>query len=290
MDANWTKVNFQDHANQEGGLVDAVQLTHEVFARELALSLSAFLRCSISATYKGASEVSYGELQQDGNPSCFGSVLAGPDERRLVVELKHSVLFPLVGIALGAKAGSFVIPERRPTDIELQIVNILFRLILSEVYRNWSPLAKVQIETIKLEIEHSPVRAFQQTDLVLAARFEVTVGENTGELVFIVPRALFAAVVELEAIQPANDGGASPETTLQLMLPAKISVGVWLDGSHMRLRDLLQLREGQVIKLDHPVERKAVCTLNGQTGFAGQIVSTGARRAFLVEGTCEPQA
>jgi flagellar motor switch protein FliM len=51
----------------------------------------------------------------------------------------------------------------------------------------------------------------------------------------------------------------------------------------MQLRDLLQLREGQIVKLDHPVERKAVCTLNGKAGFNGQIVSTGARRAFMVE-------
>jgi flagellar motor switch protein FliM len=68
-----------------------------------------------------------------------------------------------------------------------------------------------------------------------------------------------------------------------LMLPSKVNVDVWLDGSQMRLRDLLQLREGQVVKLDHPVERRAVCTLNGKAWFNGQIVSTGARRAFMVE-------
>ena len=70
---------------------------------------------------------------------------------------------------------------------------------------------------------------------------------------------------------------------MQLMLPAKVNVDVWLDGSQMRLRDLLQLREGQIVKLDHPVERRAVCTLNGKQSFNGQIVSTGARRAFMVE-------
>jgi flagellar motor switch/type III secretory pathway protein FliN len=51
----------------------------------------------------------------------------------------------------------------------------------------------------------------------------------------------------------------------------------------MRLGELLHLREGQIVKLDHPVEGKVVCTLNGSAGFSGQIVSTGSRRAFLVE-------
>ena len=70
---------------------------------------------------------------------------------------------------------------------------------------------------------------------------------------------------------------------MQLMMPASVALDVWLDGAQMRLGDLLQLSEGQIVKLDHPVERKAVCTLNGTAGFSGQIVSTGSRRAFMLE-------
>jgi flagellar motor switch protein FliM len=51
----------------------------------------------------------------------------------------------------------------------------------------------------------------------------------------------------------------------------------------VRLGDLLRLREGQIVRLEHPVERSAVCTLNGLSSFSGQIVSTGERRAFQVE-------
>jgi len=66
-------------------------------------------------------------------------------------------------------------------------------------------------------------------------------------------------------------------------MAGQVSISVWLDGAQMRLGDLLRLAEGQVVRLDHPVERRAVCTLNGLTSFSGQIVSTGERRAFQVE-------
>ena len=75
----------------------------------------------------------------------------------------------------------------------------------------------------------------------------------------------------------------SIEATLELLLGGQVAVQVWLDGSEMRLGDLLRLQEGQVVRLDHPVERMAVCTLNGVSSFSGQIVSTGQRRAFQVE-------
>ncbi len=70
---------------------------------------------------------------------------------------------------------------------------------------------------------------------------------------------------------------------MELLLGGQVAIDVWLDGSDMRLGDLLRLCEGQIVRLDHPVERRAVCTLNGVTSFSGQIVSTGQRRAFQVE-------
>jgi flagellar motor switch protein FliM len=70
---------------------------------------------------------------------------------------------------------------------------------------------------------------------------------------------------------------------LELLLGSQVAVQVWLDGSEARLGDLLHLHEGQIVRLDHPIERRAVCTLNGLSGFSGQIVSTGQRRAFQVE-------
>ena len=70
---------------------------------------------------------------------------------------------------------------------------------------------------------------------------------------------------------------------MELLLGGQVAMQVWLEGSEMRLGELLRLQEGQIVRLDHPVERTAVCTLNGVSSFSGQIVSTGQRRAFQVE-------
>lgn len=286
MEETWIRADFKSYGRLQGTSGDILRSTQEVLARELGLSLAAFLRTSVIAEFKEIGEHPFGELgSEDGSKSCVGSALVRPDDRRLLVELDYAVLYPLIGIALGAKMGSFVTPERKPTDIEHQVISILFRLILAEAYRGWLPLIKTQLETVTLEVERGMSRAFQASDAVLVIRFGLTIGEHAGVLSLMVPPDLFQnAAVADEAVQREKpEMAGSREANLQLMLPAKVSVDVWLDGSQMRLRDLLQLREGQVVKLDHPVERRAVCTLNGQAGFKGQIVSTGARRAFMVE-------
>jgi flagellar motor switch protein FliM len=222
---------------------------------------------------------------QEQLPACFGLAMLRPQQCRLLLQVEYSVLFPIVGIALGAKSGSFTSPERKPTEIELQVVNLLFRLLLSDAYRAWAVPLKTQLETVSLEVEQRPARTFAATDQVFVTRFKLTAGEHSGQFSLIVPTTLFGGALAQDDVisQPQPESVGSPEATMELMLPANVMLDVWLDGSQMRLGDLMQLAEGQIVKLDHPVERKAVCTLNGTTGFTGQIVSTGARRAFMLD-------
>ena len=49
------------------------------------------------------------------------------------------------------------------------------------------------------------------------------------------------------------------------------------------MRDLLKLRVGNLLTFDYPVERPIELTVNGAHKFTGQVVSTGKKRACLVE-------
>jgi flagellar motor switch protein FliM len=284
MESNWTKAEFRTKGKLQGVPGELVRMANETLAKELSISLSAFLRTSITAAYVGGGEMPYVEFPVT-DLQCFGSALARPNDRKLLVVMQNSALLPLVGIALGAKPGSFLTEERKPTEIELQVVSLLYRLILSDAYRNWSTLMQAPLETISLEFDPAPARILPVTEPVFAARFDITVGEQTGQLTLMVPPELFATVLPEEA-DPAHrekPDSAAIDATLDLLMPAEVSISIWLDGAHMQLGDLLRLAEGQVVRLDHPVERRAVCTVNGRTSFSGQIVSTGQRRAFQVE-------
>jgi flagellar motor switch protein FliM len=284
MESNWTKAEFRTNGKLQGVPGELVRLANETLARELTISLSAFLRTSIGVTYLGGNEIPYGEFPVT-DMQCFGLALARHDDRKLLLVMGHAVLLPLVGIALGAKVGTFGSDERKPTEIELQVVSLLYRMILSDAYRAWVTLTPTPLETATLEFDPAPARILPPTEPVFAARFEITVGEQTGQLTLMTPPELFSTVLADEE-DPAHRGrpeSANVEATLEMLMAGQVSISVWLDGAQMRLGDLLRLQEGQVVRLDHPVERRAVCAVNGRTSFSGQIVSTGERRAFQVE-------
>ncbi len=284
-ESSLTKAEFRVSSKLQGVPGALVRLANETLARELTISLSAFLRTSVTAVHTGGDEISFGEFPVADGKACFGLALVRPDDRKLILVVEYPVLLPLVGVALGAKAGSFGAMDRKPTEIELQVVGLLYRMILADAYRCWATLMKTPLETVTLEFEPAPSRILPPTDPVFAARFELTLGEQVGQLTLLAPPDLFATVVEEEQPAPSEkvEPSVSVEATLELLLGGEVAVQIWLDGSDMRLGDLLRLREGQIVRLDHPVERTATCTLNGVASFNGQIVSTGRRRAFQVE-------
>lgn len=284
-ESNWTKAEFRVTSKLQGVPGELVRLANETLARELTISLSAFLRMSVTATHTTAKEISFGEFPVADSKACFGLAVVRPGDRKLVLVVEYSVLLPLVGVALGAKAGSFGVVDRKPTEIELQVVSLLYRMILSDAYRSWATLMETPLETVTLEFEPAPSRILPATEPVFAARFDLSAGEQVGQLTLLAPPDLFATVVAEEEPVPIEkpETSVSVEATLELLLGGQVAMQVWLDGSEMRLGDLLRLREGQIVRLDHPVEKRAVCTLNGVSSFSGQIVSTGQRRAFQVE-------
>jgi len=284
-ESNLTKAEFRVSSKLQGISGELVRLANETLARELTISLSAFLRTSVVATHTTGGEISFGEFPVGDGRACFGLALVRPDDRKLILVVEYSVLLPLVGVALGAKAGSFGAVERKPTEIELQVVSLLYRMILADAYRCWASLMKAPLETVTLEFEAAPSRILPPTTPVFAARFDLAAGEQTGQLILLAPPDLFATVVVEEEPAPIEkpETSVSVDATVELLLGGQVSMQVWLDGSEMRLGDLLRLREGQIVRLDHPVERRAICTLNGLSSFSGQIVSTGQRRAFQVE-------
>ena len=173
MNSDWTKADFKATSQLEGTLADQFRAAQESLARDLSIDLSAFLRSAVTATFTGAEQILFGDFLKEDNSTCFGVALLRAEQRRVLMELDYSVLFPLIGIALGAKAGSFASPGRKPTEIEFQVVMLLFRMIFAETQRAWSASLKLPFELVAVEIEKTPTRSFAVTDPVFVARFEL---------------------------------------------------------------------------------------------------------------------
>ena len=96
----------------------AIHLLHDNFARNLAASLSAYLRAYVVVNLVSVEQLSFAEFSQClPSPTCLVSLGMKPFDGNAVVELNPSLVFPLLEMLLGGTGRGAKI-MREITDIE----------------------------------------------------------------------------------------------------------------------------------------------------------------------------
>ena len=267
----------------------------EAFARNVSVNLSAYLRTSISLRHVDTTQVPFARFRRsDSGPSCFATAQVDGIARKLSAQISLPLVFRMVEILLGGKPASSNGINREPTEIEKQLIGVLFQRILQDLDTAFKELTGLRAQFHRLETESSFSQLLAPADSVVIGRFEVALGEETSPFVLILPEEASRRVLDIlhKPAIPADAAvdPAAQRPILELLMPANVCFEAWLEGASMRVGDLLNLSEGQVIVLDHSTDHNVNCTINGDPGFAGQIVSTGKKRAFLIEDHEGPHA
>ncbi len=276
---------YETHRQTPAASRTLLNSLHEVFARDLRMQLSAYLRTNVNVRPATVDECTYAEfLARQGMHSCTGVLTLQPMGWPVLLELEAALVFPLLELMLGAKPAARPTPDRGATDIEKQLIAILMRTIGSELERAWNAAAQISLQFRGIEAQSQLSRILAPTDNVLLATFDLTGAERNGTLTVVSPARALDSLLETAARGGAPDSDVPEEANIsRAMLDADVQLDVWLTGVTLALRDLVQLREGHVIKSDHPTDQRVSCTLNGEAGFTGQVVSTGHKRALLIE-------
>lgn len=274
---------YQSHTSVPEACRRTIAAVQTAFARELTLHLSAYLRSTVAVKFTGLDERTFTQFLGDRKPSSCAATIKAPGGN-LLMDLDPTLLFAFVELMLGGKALAGDVPDRPPTEIEKQLLSVVLKLMTSQLERAWAAVGGAALQFGGIESSTQVARFMLPPDAVVIARFDVSAGEQNGALAILTPTHAAEALAATAEPAPAETAEASDATRIsQTVMDSSVHVDVWLDGVSLELRDLVQLREGYVVKFDHPTDRNLQCTFNGVPGFPGQVVSTGRKRAFLIQ-------
>jgi flagellar motor switch protein FliM len=69
-----------------------------------------------------------------------------------------------------------------------------------------------------------------------------------------------------------------------------VQADVRLSGPTLRLLDLMKLEVGDVLALDHAVNKEVDLLLNGASRFVGHVVAEGAKTSFRISNEHRPSS
>ncbi len=261
---------------------------HEQFAPNLATALSAFLRSDFEVRLQDLSVQTSGGFQATlPSPTCFMVFRLHPRDERMYLHLNCATVFVLLEFLLGGKAGSEPAAARNLTEIEWSLLEEIVRVMVRPLGEAWKAFATVEFEVESLVSEPGLLPEndsnHPSSQPLIKLAFELRYGEQSGLLEIAVPESFFdVAGTPSEEDEPAHATQPGIRQKLMLLEAVPVSLEIRLDGPLLPVADLMSLKPGQVIKLDHPLDRPVRGVVNGALSMEGALVSSGAKRAFQI--------
>ena len=263
----------------------SIHLLHENFARSLASSLSAYLRAYVMVNLVSVEQLSFMEFSQClPSPTCIIALGMRPFDGNAVLEINPSLVFPILEMLLGGTGkptGSKIM--REITEIEQSILEAVYRIILHDLKDSWRQVSSIGFSIDSHETEPSRLQFLAPNEAVVAISLEIRIGESAGRMNIGVPSIIIKMLRQKFDQGWSNRRTAASEEeqarVLRLIRPARVHVDARLQGPTLRVEDLLELKEGDLLAFDYSATKPINLLINGKLKYVGNVVAAGNKRS-----------
>ncbi len=254
----------------------AVKGIHDKMARNLSSQISAIMRSIVEIQLHSVDQMTYGEfLMSLPSPTSFNVFSMKPLDGSGVIEINPSIAFPMIDRLLGGKGESFE-SSRELTDIELNLLDAILRIITQKLRAAWEPITEMYPNIETKESSPNVVQIVSQNEIVIMVVMELIVGNSSGMINICYP------VIYLESILPklANRdimlGSSSTKKSRNkelnvLIKRADINVEGILGRTTLSVKELLDLKKNDIIRLDRNADDTAILSVDKKDMFVGEI-------------------
>ncbi len=268
--------------------VRMLQSMHESFARLYTASLSTLLRGLVEVELKSVEQVTYGEfIMSLSPPNCLVVFNMEPLKGGAALEVNANILFRFIDRLLG---GSGLLPVRLRdfTEVEQVLVERIAMRAMMDLQQAWQHAGTFGFRVAHVETNPQFVQLTSPNEVVIAVTLHLTIGEERGHMTLVFPHLLLEPVMSklnTHRNLAAWQRELSPEESEGLqenLLRVGLSVRGVLAEVPITVRDLLELKPGNIVALGKRATTPAVVEVEGVTRFTGRLGTLNRNRALRV--------
>jgi flagellar motor switch protein FliM len=267
------------------------QTLSELFARDLSTALGGSLRAITRVSVVSVDQITYDDyVLSIANPTSYNIFQFPPFEGNLILEFSPPLIFPIIDRLLGGR-GLAIAHSRELTEIEQKLALKIVELVLDTLGKAWRHVAEFSWKLVAQENDPQIVQIVPGSEIVLALRFELIVGDLSGTMTLCLPALAMEAVLDRVGAEytfygsgPQRKDARSGDALESIVMHARVNVDASLKGSAISVRDLLRLREGDIVRLDNSIAEENCVTINvcGIPKFKARQGRTGNKQAIQV--------
>ena len=270
----------------------SIEALHMDVARSYSAILSGYLRTIVEVKLSSVEEINYSEfILSVPNPTYLNVLSAKPLEGEMVLEMNPSIVFPILDKLLGGSSEEVTIPNRSLTEIELRIMDKIIQRAIEALNTEWSKIKPVTFEVIDTEYNPQLLQIIPPTETVVLVGFEISLGNFSGMLNFCIPFVSLDPILgHLSAHRwRAYSRGKAQEEILpgieETIRATYLELTACLAETTIALKDLLELRAGDLIQTGQSTAESAVVSVRGRPKFLAKPGQFRHKKAALIVGT-----
>lgn len=271
--------------------IRAIQNIHETFARVTASSLSSYLRSTTTVQLSSIEQVVYDEyVHQLSNPTLVNLVELQPLSGRIVVEMNMNIGLAMLDRMMGGP-GQMNMRRSELTDIEMALLRSLGATISAGLRDGWTAVADLQPVLVETVLNADLVQAALPGDIAALLLFEIHTLGMSGTISICVPHPVIEPLMDRLNTQAWFSAGSrkagSEDDRIKLaesIRDARLPILVELGATTVNLGELLDIRSGDVIRLDRGVETELPIRAGKRARLLGRPGTLGGNRAVQITG------
>ena len=260
---------------------------HQRFARIFSSSLSVYLRALIEINLYKVEQLTYEEfILALPDPTYLNAIALEPLEGNLVLEINPKIHFPMIDKMLGGKGEDFGGSRRAITDIERTLIEGVVKLLLRDLEESWKQVAKLEMSITATETSPQLLQVVAPNEIVVLIVFELKIGEAKGFMNFCIPSIVLEPIARRFSQDWYTDRtrtSAEEVKKIKLnLLRTKIRAEAGIYGNSIKVKDLLVLAPGNVLKLETKIDEEINVKLNGIKKFTAYQVKNGRKKTVRI--------
>lgn len=258
--------------------IPTLEMINERFSKHLRTSLFKFLHRSPEVFILGIQIQKFSEYVHGLRvPTNLNIIRFSPLRGRALIVIEPNLIFTVVDNFFGG-GGQFynnTAESREFTLTEMRVIQILIEMIFNSLKEAWEPVMELNFEHMSSEINPHFASIVGTEDIVVISTVNVALEGGGGDINIVMPYSMIEPIrALLDAI-----GDDSDESDIQWkvalrneILRAEVSINSPLVEKNLSIREVLQLKKGDVIPIDMP--KTVMLKVEGVPVFTGKACAS----------------
>ena len=240
------------------GRMPTLEMINERFARYFRISLFNMLRRTADISVRGVQMIKFSEYMHGLYlPTSLNLVRFKPLRGTALFVFDPKLVFTAVDNFFGGD-GRFYTPieGREFTPTEGRVIQIILQHVFHDLKEAWAPVLPVEFEYLNMEVNPQFANIVSPTEVVVVSTFQVELEGGGGQIHVTMPYAMLEPMREMLDAGIQSDRSGVDDRWLKAlrdqMKEARVELNATLAEKEMSLRQILQLKAGDIIPVELP--------------------------------------